>query len=100
MDYVICRRVEDSPPINAPVVECSHCHKPVYAVDLLPDTPTPLCIYCTSELHPDAVVFVDLPPDEFGDRSMAVSVEQVLNRGDWHKNGAWHDQQFLLKHQT
>jgi hypothetical protein len=60
-----------------------------------------ICIHCCVVHHPNTVLFVDLPPDDFGPRSLAKSIHQVYHKdnGDWHKHGAWHDQRITLARQ-
>lgn len=106
---IICRRVEDFPTDRDianynggnPTTEanCEKCSKPVFVENGLEENPDPLiCIHCADS---NAVIFVELPPDEFGCRSLSVTVAQVREKdeGEWHKHGIWHDQRWVLQNQ-
>jgi hypothetical protein len=97
---VICRRVEDDPNRELSKAECGNCHKPVFVEPGLEGRPA-LCIYCAVEKEPNTVLFVELQPDEFGRRSMSKGAREVLGAadGEWHKQGEWHDPQYVLNNQ-
>ena len=91
MKVAVSHRVEDSPKQKLPQTPCTKCGNLVY-VEGGPEGIV-VCIHCAD---PNEVVFVELPPDEYGRRSMAKSVAEVLAKGDWHKEGTWHSQQWAL----
>ena len=100
---IVCRRTEDS-HVHASATPqdhrstCEACQRPVLVEQGLMEESPKLCIYCAAEKHPGTVIFVELQPDEYGRRSVSVSIEQVLAQdvGQWHKAGQWHDQKWAL----
>lgn len=102
---VVCRRVEDSgliPCIGDETLSvCSGCQQEIVVEPGLAAIEPKLCLYCAAVSYPETVLFVELPPDEFGRRSLAKGIKEVLEAkaGEWHKNGVWHDQQFVLRDQ-
>lgn len=98
----VCRRVEDHPEVESdwpypPITKdvCAKCQKEVFVEDGVEGEKQ--CIYCAPD---NSILFVDMPPDEYGGRSISVSVKEVREQdnGEWHKTGLWHDQQWALKH--
>ncbi len=97
MNDVICRLVEDDPYWKGyENGTCGKCQQPIFVEQGISAELPKICIHCA---EPNAVIFVSLPPDEFGGRSMAKSVGEVLaaGEGNWHKNGEWHSAQWALK---
>lgn len=100
-DILVCRRVEDNPGITMPLDECSKCRAKVF-VEGEPNQPEKkVCIHCAVTEYPQTVLFVELPPDEFGARSLAVGIQEVYakDNGQWHKGGVWHNQKWVLARQ-
>ena len=96
MTPLVCRRVEDTDGTGtAPRGACPECGKEIY----IAGEPEPnICIHCVVKTQPGLVLFVALPPDEFGGRSLAKSVAEVYARdgGEWHKHGIWYNQKDVL----
>lgn len=87
-------------PTDSSEHSCSKCKCPI-RLEVKPQEETEelVCIQCAEPL---AVVFVELPPDEWGCRSISKTVQEVRehNGGDWLKNGGiWHCQEYVLANQ-
>ena len=101
MDLAICRRVEDTHQSwTGERSQCDTCDKPVIVENGMTDH-VKRCIHCAAITNPDMVLFVELPPDEFGNRSMAKVLKEVFeaSNGQWHKDGVWHNQKWILDRQ-
>lgn len=101
MDIAVCRRVEDTHPSwTGDRSECFICGKRII-VEEGGMNDEKLCIHCAIVKYPDLVLFVELPPDEFGNRSMAKGIQEVFaaKDGEWHKDGVWHNQKWILARQ-
>jgi hypothetical protein len=99
---IVCRLVEDTenPGLKGVEDTCSECGLPVYVESGIENEPDErVCLRCCVKNHPNSVLFAERPPDEYGRSSISVTAEQVLanQNGEWHKNGVWHDQKWVLK---
>ena len=104
MDIVVCRKFDDC---NRSELAhkgrrqlCSSCDAYLYVEpELRGDVYK--CIYCAAKEHPNMVLFVELEPDEYGSRSMAKGIQEILEakNGEWHKTGIWHNQKTILSQQ-
>ncbi len=101
MNAAICRRVVDCPEMPGTRDVCQSCMAEVIVEEGLENNDQKLCIYCAAQSQPESVLFVELPPDEFGHRSMAKGIQEVLGarNGEWHKTGVWHDPKWVLARQ-
>ena len=96
---VVCRLAEETPAVmwaDFIETECSVCHRNALMEHNCEGKA--VCIHCAFQSTTGHSLFVELPPDEWGHRSQAVSIAQVLAKDDgkWHKTGVWHDQQAVL----
>lgn len=100
---IVCRRVEDTPANFRGVLDnCSKCLKAIFVErGVEEEKDARICIHCCAQEHPDTTVFVELPPDEFGCRSIPVTAKEMFeaDSGEWHKSGMWHDAKYVLAHQ-
>ena len=100
-DILVCRRVEDNPAVSLPLAECKVCRARVFVEGGVEQPEQKVCIHCAAKSHANLVLFVELPPDEYGHRSTAVTLQQVYEKddGQWHKSGVWHNQKWVLARQ-
>ncbi len=97
-DVIVCRRVEDTPGLEAQA-DCADCGAKVWVEGGVEQPEKKVCIHCAYKTTPDLVLFVELPPDEYGNRSMAKSLREIYEKADWHKTGRWHNQKWVLARQ-
>lgn len=78
---------------------CTKCNEPAYIEKGMEGCKDPVvCLMCADD---NAIVFVEMPPDEFGRRSISVTAKQVREQDDgrWHKKGFWHSAQWAFANQ-
>jgi hypothetical protein len=100
---VVCRRVLDTKgdiPMWSMAV-CSMCQENIYVESGDEDLEPKVCLPCAVQHHPNAMIFVELPPDEYGRSSLGKGVKEVFEaqEGEWHQHGQWHSQQWALRNQ-
>ena len=104
MSIAVCRRDEDTEydrRFDGTISECQQCQKEILVEKGLESEEVKICIHCAAKYNPEIVLFVELPPDEYGCRSIAVGLKEVYEKDnfEWHKNGVWHNQKWVLARQ-